>query len=193
MAGYALEQLLALAHPLMPFVTEECWTRLPGSQGLMAVHPPAAAPGPRDLEAEAQIADVREVVTALRAYRSRRNLPPRAALVMDPAPNPAVAALDAVSAAGADVVPTLATALLGDGRSILLGPAAETVDPALERARLEEELATVESELERATRKLADARFVERAPAHLVEGEREKAARYAAEREALGSRIAALG
>ena len=192
-AGHALEQVLALAHPLMPFVTEECWSRLPGAEGLMAVHPPAAAPGPADPEAEAEIAAVQEVVTALRAYRSRRGLAPRTPLVVDPAPHPSVAALDAVSAAPADVRDTLATALLADGRSILLGPAAEAVDPEVERARLREELATVESELERATRKLADARFVERAPAHLVDGERDKAARYAAEREALGARIAALG
>ncbi|MEZ0285234.1 MAG: valine--tRNA ligase, partial [Thermoleophilia bacterium] len=44
-AGAALEQLLALAHPLMPFVTEEGWSRLPGAEELMAVHPAAAAPG----------------------------------------------------------------------------------------------------------------------------------------------------
>ncbi len=192
-AGHALEQLLALAHPLMPFVTEECWSRMPGAEGLMAVHAPPAAPGPVDPEAEEEIAAVQEVVTALRAYRSRRGLPPRTPLVVDPPPHPSVAALDAVSAAADDVRDTLATALLADGRSILLGPAAEAVDPEVERARLHEELATVESELERATRKLADARFVERAPAHLVDGEREKAARYAAERDALGSRIAALG
>ena len=57
---------------------------------------------------------------------------------------------------------------------------------------MRDELATAESELDRAQRKLADARFVERAPAHLVDGEREKAARYAAERDALAARIAAL-
>ena len=192
-AGHALEQLLALVHPLMPFVTEECWARLPGSTGLLATHALPVAPGKVDPEAEEEIAAVQEVVTALRVYRSRRGLPPRTPLVMDPAPHPSVAALDAVTAAPEEVRATLATTLLADGRSILLGPAAEAVDPEVERARLVEELATVEGELERATRKLADARFVERAPAHLVDGEREKAARYAAEREALGSRIAALG
>ena len=49
MAGHALEQLLALAHPLMPFVTEEGWSRLPGSEGLMADAPARRRrPGPRD-------------------------------------------------------------------------------------------------------------------------------------------------
>ncbi len=67
------------------------------------------------------------------------------------------------------------------------------MDPEVERARLADELATATSEAERAQRKLADTRFVERAPAHLVEAEREKAVRYEAEREALAARIAALG
>jgi len=193
MAGYALEQVLALAHPIMPFVTEETWSRLPGSAGLMALHPPPLAPGPRDQDAEGEIAAVREVVTALRAYRSTRGLPPRAPLVMSPAPQPAVAALDAVAEADEDVLPTLVATLLGDGRSISVGPAADAVDPEVERARVSGELAQAESELARATRKLEDERFVERAPAHLVAAEREKAARYAAERDVLASRLAALG
>ena len=136
---------------------------------------------------------MQEAVTALRAYRSRRNLPPRTPLAMDPPPHPSVAALDAVSAADGDARATLVATLLPDGRSIAVGPVAESVDPEVERGRLADELASAESELERAQRKLADARFVERAPAHLVEGEREKAARYEAERDALAERIAALG
>src|SRR4029079_9684459 len=76
-AGYALEQLLALVHPLMPFVTEECWARMPDSEGLMAVHAPPVAPGPVDDAAEAEVAAVQEVVSALRTYRSTRGLPPR--------------------------------------------------------------------------------------------------------------------
>ncbi|MBJ7455948.1 MAG: valine--tRNA ligase [Thermoleophilia bacterium] len=192
-AGDALEQLLALAHPMMPFVTEECWSRTPGARGLMATHAPPRPPGPRDEAAEAEMAQVQEVVTALRAYRSSRNLPPRTPLLMSPAPHPSVAALDAVSEAPADAVPTLVASLLADGRSILLGTTAEDVDPEVERARLADELATATSEAERARRKLADTRFVERAPAHLVDAERDKAARYEAERDALAARIAALG
>ena len=89
--------------------------------------------------------------------------------------------------------PTLVATLLPGGRSISVGPLAEAVDPEVERARLQDDLRKAESEHDRAERKLADARFVERAPAHLVEAEREKADRYAAEREALAARIAALG
>jgi valyl-tRNA synthetase len=192
MAGHALEQLLALAHPLMPFVTEECWSRMPGARGLMAVHAPPRRPGRHDPQAEAEMAAVQEVVTALRAYRASRGMPPRAPLAMDPAPHPAVAALDPVEAADAGAVPALGTVLLSDGRSIGVGPSAEAADPEVERGRLRAELSKAESELERATRKLGDARFVERAPAHLVEAEREKVQRYESERDALRDRLAHL-
>ena len=192
MAGHVLEQILALTHPLMPFVTEESWSRLPGASGLMATHAPPAAPGPRDADAEAEVAAVREVVTALRAYRSSRGLPPRAPLVMEPPPHPAVSALDAVVAAPAGAAAGLTTTLLADGRSIAVGPAEERIDPAAERSRLARELSKAETELARAEDKLANPAFVGRAPAHLVDAERDKVARYATERDALAERIAAL-
>jgi valyl-tRNA synthetase len=193
MAGHVLEQILALTHPLMPFVTEEGWSRLPGATGLMATHAPPAAPGPLDPEAEAEVAGVQEVVTALRAYRSSRGLPPRAPLVMEPPPHPATSALDAVAAAPAALAAALTTVLLADGRSIAVGPAEERIDPAAERSRLAGELAKAQTELARAEAKLANPAFVERAPAPLVEAERGKVARYATERDALADRIAALG
>jgi valyl-tRNA synthetase len=192
MAGAALEQLLALAHPLMPFVTEEGWSRLPGATGLMAVHTAPRTPGPRDEAAEAEMAAVQEAVTALRGYRSRRGLPPRAPLLMDPAPHLAVVALDWVEAAPEGEREGLVPTLLGDGRSIGVGPAREAVDPEVERARLADELAAAESELARAEAKLGNAAFVERAPAHLVDAEREKVERYGAERDSLAARLAAL-
>ena len=99
-----------------------------------------------------------------------------------------------MSAAPADVRDPLATALLADGRSILLGPAAEAVDPEVERDRLRDELATAESELERAEAQAGRRRASSSGPRRTWwTAERDKAARYAAERDALGARIAALG
>ena len=60
------------------------------------------------------------------------------------------------------------------------------------RPRLEQELAKAEAEVERARRKLADARFVERAPAHLVQEERDKLARFEREAAELRERLDAL-
>jgi valyl-tRNA synthetase len=161
-AGDVLEQLLALLHPLMPFVTEECHARLPGTAGLMAVHPPARAPGPEDVEAERVIDELRDRVVALRKLREDRGLRRREPLPVDFEPEPALAALT-----GAVHAPDAA--------------AAGAVDRSAERARLEREIARAESERARAERQLANAGFTSRAPAHLVEAEREKAARFAAE------------
>ena len=72
--------------------------------------------------------------------------------------------------------------------TVLAAGVAEDVRPRLER-----ELAKAVEEGERARRKLADARFVERAPAHLVEGEREKAQRFERESTELRARLADLG
>ncbi len=190
MAGAALEQLLALAHPLMPFVTEEGWSRMPGSESLMAVHPAPSAPGPRDEAAEAEIRAVQEEVNAIRGWRAQRGISPRHDVVAED-PHPLTSALARAKPSGdpADLV----SRVLLPTRSMGVGVAGETVDARAEIERLKGELRTAEAELERAERKLSDPRFVERAPAHLVNAEREKAARYAAERETLAARIAALG
>ena len=190
MAGAALEQLLALAHPLMPFVTEECWSRLPGAGGLLAEHPPATAPGPRDEAAEVELARVQEEVNALRGWRAQRGISPRRRIVAED-PHPLTGALANVAPAGD--ASGLESRVLLRTRSMSVGLEGEEVDAGGEIERLRGELATAEGELARAERKLADERFVERAPAHLVDAEREKAARYAAERETLAARIAALG
>ena len=116
----------------------------------MATHAPPAGPGPRDLDAEAEVAAVQEVVTALRAYRSSRGLPPRAPLVMAPPPHPATGALDAVTAAPDELAAGLTAVLLADGRSIAVGPAQERIDPAAERSRLADELSKAQAELARA-------------------------------------------
>jgi valyl-tRNA synthetase len=61
------------------------------------------------------------------------------------------------------------------------------------KPRFEQELAKARAEIERASRKLADARFVERAPAHLVQEERDKLERFEREADELRERLAALG
>jgi valyl-tRNA synthetase len=192
MAGHALEQLLALAHPLMPFVTEESWSRMPGAEGLLAVHPPPAAPGPRDEAAEAEIAVVQGEVNALRAWRARRGLPPRAPLVAED-PHPLTCVLAHATAEADPALLSSRVLLPGPRGSMAVGLAAESVDPAAERRRLDDELAVAESELARARGKLANRAFVDRAPAHLVEAEREKAERYSSERDALRAQLEALG
>lgn len=194
-AGAALEQVLALAHPVIPFTTEECWSRLPGSQGLMLTHDPATPPGPRDEDAEAAIAALREAVQAVRSFRADQGLSTRDALVVSLSLDPAAALpVDALAAignvtfgeAGADalVVP------VSYGRILVKAPA---VDVDAERARLQAALTAARTELARAERQLGNKKFTSRAPAHLVEAEQDKARRFTAEAEEISARLDALG
>jgi valyl-tRNA synthetase len=194
-AARILEQVLALAHPVMPFVTEECWSRLPGAEGLMLTHPPARAVGPRDERAEAEVAVLQEVVGALRAFRADHEIPPRAPLAIRLDADRAVALPE-------DAVAALAGARLGDvdGRPQVVPVSfgrvlvdAGGLDAAAERRRLEAALAKADDELGRAERQLGNERFVQRAPAHLVDAERDKARRFRAECDALRARLAELG
>jgi len=194
-AGAALEQVLALAHPVIPFTTEECWSRLPGSDGLMLTHEPAVAPGPHDEQAEAAIAALREAVQAIRSLRADQGIAPRERLVVQ---------VDADGAADlpVDALVALANAEQGDpGEGALVVPVsfgrilvrAPEVDVDAERTRLEGALAAARDELARAERQLSNEKFTSRAPAHLVDAEREKARRFAAEADEIVARIADLG
>jgi valyl-tRNA synthetase len=195
-AGDLLEQILALVHPVMPFVTEACWEQLPGSQGLMLVHAPPRAPGPRDLDAEAVVATLQEAVSAVRAFRSRHGISPRTALVValdgivlgDLAP--AFAGL--ANADVAEVAEDAQVLALAAGQIRVVAPAGE-VDAEAEQSRLRAELARVELELARAEAMLANDRFVSRAPADLVAAEREKLRRFRVERDLLIEQFGALG
>ncbi len=193
-AGTALEQLLALAHPVIPFVTEEAWSRLPGSEGLMLTHGPAEAPGPHDDEAEQAIAALREAVQAVRALRNEQGLSPREALVVQvdapgsPLPVDAFTAIAGVESGDVGGDP-LALSIDG-GRLLVRAP---EVDPAVERERLQAALKSAQGELARAEKQLTNERFTSRAPEHLVEAEREKQRRFAAEVEDISARLAALG
>jgi valyl-tRNA synthetase len=194
-AGAALEQVLALAHPVIPFTTEECWTRLPGSEGIMLTHEPAVAPGPRDEQAEAAIAALREAVQAMRSFRADHGVAPRETLTVS-------LSADAPTGLPDDALAAIANVQMGDpgddalvlnlsfGRLLVQAPA---VDSEAERARLTAALEAARVELSRAEKQLSNEKFTSRAPAHLVDAEREKARRFTAEVEDISARLDALG
>jgi valyl-tRNA synthetase len=196
-AGHVLEQLLALAHPVMPFVTEECWSRLPGAGGLMLTHPLPVAPGPRDQEAEAAVGRLQEAVTALRAFRAEGDIPSREDLsvtvdvgVADGVPAAALSALGRVRLEdGVGAEPQVIPLSFGRLRVRRTGGA---VDVEAERDRLAGAIGVLEREIARAEGMLGNPRFVDRAPEDVVTKEREKLARFTAEREELSRRLSEL-
>ncbi len=184
-AGFVLEQLLALAHPLMPFVTEECFARLPGAEGMLLTHALPAAPYTGDDGALAGMAAVQEAVTALRATRQDLGLKPRDELSIAfdgdrGVPHAEVAALGRAAWSHELGDDAIATVLPGGGRLLVARPAVR-IDVEAARARLDGAIVAAREELARAERQLANERFTSRAPEHLVAAEREKAARFTAE------------
>jgi valyl-tRNA synthetase len=190
-AAHVLEQILALAHPVMPFVTEECWARLAGGDSLMLTHAPPVAPGPRDEAVEAQVEKVQAEVVALRQYRADNGLRPREELTISPMPDALTAALAApLKAAEPDAA--LSPITVPGGGIFQVAAAGKEVDVEAERTRMAEEVARLEKEIARCEKQLGNEKFTSRAPAHLVDAEREKLARYEAERAALTAQLTAL-
>jgi valyl-tRNA synthetase len=188
---HVLDQTMRLLHPLMPFLTEEVWRTLHDADDdttIQRAQWPTAAPERRDPVAEAQFAALTEVVSELRRFRSDHGLPPSARIdvvaVADDSQQAVLdGALDGIRrlagvdgwrfAEGADGGAGPLGRVTVDGADLYV-PLAGLIDLDEERARLERELERARSELARAQGKLANERFVTRAPADVVQTERDK-------------------
>ncbi len=179
---WSLERLLALLHPIMPFVTEEIWVYHPARRGHLAVH---AFPEPDealyDAEAEAELEEWIELTRRLRAWRDLVEAPAASVLparAEGAEPHEFVGRLSrfAFGEDGGDPVAAVgAVKILASGE----------IDAVAVAARLEARRAELRAEVARAEGKLANENFVARAPVEVVEEEREKLARYSAELEEL--------
>ena len=188
MTAWVRDEILRLLHPFTPFVTEELWRVTaeggPARDGLLAL-----ARWPRhdsldDLEAEAEIGWVIDLVTAIRSVRAEMNIATAIPVVLVDVS----AATAARAGRWADVIRRLARlsdislverAPQGAVQLIVRGevaalPLQGVIDIATEKTRLEKELARVQSDIARIDGKLANADFVARAPEDVVDGEREK-------------------
>jgi valyl-tRNA synthetase len=190
---HVLRETLALAHPVIPFVTEELWGMLAastGEEGLLAV---SAAPEPhdalRDPVAEDEVGRAIAAVTALRGWRDRLEVRPGAvvpAVLEAPgydATRPTIAHLARVDFASTDgAVPVASVPVPGGSVGVLATP---DVDLEAAERRLDARREELRGEIARAERKLSNDGFVAKAPASVVDAEREKLARFRAELEAL--------
>src|SRR5215468_8919858 len=188
MTAWVRDEILKLLHPFTPFVTEELWqvTAQAPRDALLAL---ASWPKQRaldDLEAEAEIGWVIDLVTAIRSVRAEMNI--TMATEIPVVLVAASAATQARAARWADTMrrlarlseisfaprpPQGAVQLIVRGEIAAL-PLKGVIDFAAEKARLEKEMARVTSDIARIDAKLSNADFVARAPEDVVEGEREK-------------------
>jgi valyl-tRNA synthetase len=175
---YALERVLALLHPTMPFVTEEIWSFHPSRRGHLTVHAfPEAGESLLDETAEEDVESGIRLTQRLRAWRDLAGVPAGAKLaaVIDGVEPPSfVSRLSRFEfdGAGADPVASVGPVRVLDSEALDAGAVAE---------RLEKRRAELQAEVERGERKLGNEGFVAKAPAEVVEEERGKLERYRTE------------
>ncbi len=205
-ARWLLCQVVRLLHPFLPFVTEEVAAQYGEAPLLERDHPlhDEALLAPAD---EAAVGELQAVVEALRRFRAEAQVPPGKVLAaVFVGEEGAAAAQDGAAvryAPYAGAFRALArTEISFDGSpeagaTVVLVPGgrlevAAAVDKAEEMARLEQQLAKVQAEVQRGEAKLANEGFTGRAPEAVVAKERDKLAGYVADRAELAARLAEL-
>ena len=203
---YVLSEALKLLHPFMPFITEELYQALPGSgETIMTAAWPTADPARSWPEEEEAFEKVMDYIKAVRTMRTEMNVHPakRTSMVIetaDPAPFQKAQVYLAKFAFATDVSFTAHYEGSTEGMVQVSTHAArgfipmmELIDRDKELARLEKEKAKAEKELAMFQKQLANPKFVEKAPAALVEETRAKAARSQDKLANIEQSIRALG
>ena len=190
-----LEVILRLAHPFMPFITEEIWQRIKGQAGIsgdtLMLQPwPVANESRIDAAAEGDIEWVKTLMLGVRQIRGEMkiSMAKRIDIIVantnaedlrrladfEPLLNK-LAKLESVRVlASGEEAPMSATALVGDMQ--VLVPMAGLIDKDAELARLDKEIQRLDGEVKRVGGKLANEGFVAKAPAEVLEKERAKLA-----------------
>jgi valyl-tRNA synthetase len=190
-----LETILRLNHPIIPFITEECWQNvapLAGKSGdsIMIQPYPESDSSKIDDQAEADLEWVKTFISGVRRIRSEMDIPPGKplSLLLQNASDsdktlyannqPFIETLARIEQstwlAADDEAPESATALVGEMKILI--PLAGLIDKDAELARLEKEIGKLQLNADKTTAKLVNKNFVDKAPAAVVEKERERLA-----------------
>jgi valyl-tRNA synthetase len=188
-----LEVILRLAHPIIPFITEELWQKvapLAGKKGesIMVAPFPKPEPAKIDEKAEAEVSLWKEQVEASRNLRSGNNISPKDRVVAYISPKQALAdwqlvawkAIAKLSEIHVGDVPTnaaVASAVTSNGPVAIALP---VIDVGVQRDKLQKEISQYETDIAKAKSKLANASFVERAPKNVVDQEHARLAGFEA-------------
>jgi valyl-tRNA synthetase len=195
----ALDTYLRLLHPIMPFITEAIWARLPHIAAdprlLIVADWPTAGADAADEAAEAEVAALLDFVRAVRNARSEARIEPAAWLPVDVyVPEPLGATFESLRPAierlararpltrepGSDPIRRGVegglSVIAGEIEAVVRPAAQDDAQEARDRARLDRELAEAEGMLAAARGRLANEAFVSKAPPAVVEGARTRAA-----------------
>jgi valyl-tRNA synthetase len=189
-AAWALDEILRLLHPFMPFISEELWSVTaehgPQRHHMLALDAWPAHDGLDDEVAEAEIGWVIDLITAIRSVRVEMNIPAATMLPLvlaNASPQTAIRARHwsefiqrlarIAEISFADAPPRGAVQLVVRGDVAAL-PLKGVIDLDAERARLAKEMAKCDADIARVDAKLNNPNFVARAPEEVVEEEKEK-------------------
>ena len=189
-AAWALDQILAILHPFMPFVTEELWAETgkfgtPRESMLILSEWPDLA-GLEDAAADADLNWLIDVITNVRSVRSEMNVPAGAKLqmVVVGAGEETLRRL----VAGTSLITRLArleeispqASVPGESAQFVVGeatfalPLAGVIDIAAEKARLEKEVTKLDAEIAQIDKKLGNEQFVAKAPEEVIEEQKSR-------------------
>ena len=197
-----LETILRLAHPIMPFITEEIWQTIGPMTGktgasIMLQAYPKTQENKIDAAAESWVALLKQAVDACRSLRGEMNISPAARVPLIAAGDAgklalyapylkALAKLEDVSVV-AELPEADAPVMLVDDFKLMLKV---EIDVAVEKERLSKEIARLEGEISKANGKLNNESFVARAPVAVVAQEKARVAEFSASVEKLQSQLA---
>jgi valyl-tRNA synthetase len=191
---HVLTETITIAHPIIPFVTEEIWSFVPGAEGLLAARTVGDEPvGEIDGQVETALGNMIDAVQALRSWRNSAGVKPGATLTgrlrasgyeetAEILARLARIALDGPAETDADAAPVASVVIPGGVLDILPGG---DLDLEATRRRRDEQRDRLQTEIDRAEKKLANPGFVSKAPPEVVQAERDKLARLKSELEAL--------
>jgi valyl-tRNA synthetase len=213
---HVLETTLRALHPMMPFITEEIWQRIPRSGEaasetiMLARYADADVDGKRDEDAERELETVQSFIVGVRSIRAEYDLPRRQGIQIhwcaddEDRAKTLVAAESLIAAlAGAELTrdePSkiddphthfkLAAVFVLPG---VRGVVPDVIDPVKEKERLGRQLAKMDKELGTLEKKLGNEKFVRNAPAEVVEQTRADAAELAEKRDQMRAALKRLG
>ena len=207
--AYCFDTVLRLLHPVVPFITEELWQKVPGRKPdeLLIVAPwPQRQARLEDPQADLQFGRVKTAIEHIRSIRAEYRIPPKtrlkAAIMARGGDRPATFEGERDTIVRLAQLETLATngapagvgahAVFGDGSEVFVALEG-SVDVQQECRRLSGELTRLDQQLAGLAGKLTNANFVARAPADVVAREREKEKAWREQRDVLAGKLRSLG
>jgi len=207
--AYCFDVALRLLHPVVPFITEELWQKLPGRKPeelLASARWPLARPELDDPRADQEFGRVKTAIEHIRSIRAEYRVAPKTKLrativargndkaAMFDGERDTIVRLAQLESLALDGVPqgVGAHAVFGDGSEVVVALEG-IVDVSTECRRLSEEYNRLDKQLQSLSARLTNDSFVSRAPQEIVAKEREKEKAWRDQRDVLAGKLKSLG